>query len=404
MGPHSSKVRAAWHRGHRAAIDLARIDTTGKGWSAAGNGDRLPRVSDHLVAIGTAKGLFLARSSDRTRWQLSELAFPMNAVYAVGIDTRGPAPRLLVSATSEHWGPSVFRSDDLGATWVEPDAGAVAFPADTDTALERAWQLAPSPSEPGVVWAGSQPSGLFRSVDGGEHFEFVRSLWDHPHRPQWGAGYGGQAVHTVLPHPTDPDRITIAMSTGGVYRSEDAGASWTASNTGVKVSFLPDPFPEFGQCVHKVARDAADPDRLYLQNHHGVYRSDDDARTWTSIADGLPSDFGFAMATHPRRGDVAYNVPIKADAERVPPDLACRVYRTEDAGKSWTALTAGLPEGPYYDIVLRDAMCLDDADPAGVYFGTRNGQVFASPDEGDSWAEVAGHLPGVLCVRAAVVG
>jgi hypothetical protein len=361
-------------------------------------------MSDVLLAIGTAKGLFLGRSTDRNKWQLSELTFPMNAVYAVGIDCRGATPRVLVSASSEHWGPSVFHSDDLGATWAEPEKGAVAFPADTDTALERVWQLAPSPTEPGVVWAGSQPSGLFRSADGGEHFEFVRSLWDHPHRPEWGAGYGGQAVHTVLPHPDDPGRITIAMSTGGVYRSADHGQSWTASNTGIKVSFLPDPWPEFGQCVHKVARDAAEPDRLFLQNHHGVYRSDDDGRSWTSIADGLPTDFGFAMVTHPRRAEVAYNFPITADGRRVPPDGACRVYRTEDAGRSWTPLTDGLPQRDYYDVVLRDAMCTDDADPAGVYFGTRNGQVFASADEGASWAEVAGHLPGVLCVRAAVIG
>jgi photosystem II stability/assembly factor-like uncharacterized protein len=232
----------------------------------------------------------------------------------------------------------------------------------------------------------------------------MRALWEHPHRPDWGAGYGGAAIHTVLPHPTDPARITVAMSTGGVYRSTDAGASWTASNTGVKVGFMPDPYPEFGQCVHKVARDCANPDRLFLQNHHGVYRSDDDGQTWSSIAEGLPTDFGFAMVTHPHRGDVAYNWPITADRERVPPDHACRVYRTEDAGKSWTPLTAGLPQQEYYDIVLRDAMCTDDADPAGVYFGTRNGQVFASADEGEHWQQVAEHLPSVLCVRAARVG
>ena len=359
---------------------------------------------DVVLAIGTQKGLFLARSNDRDSWQLSDLIFPMNAVYAVAVDTRADAPRILASATSEHWGPSVFHSDDLGETWVEPDGAAIAFPEDTGATLERAWQLAPSPTEPGVVWAGTQPSALFRSEDGGEHFSMVRPLWDHPHRPEWGAGFGGQAIHTVLPHPADAERLMVAMSTGGVYRSEDAGKSWTASNKGVKVIFAPDPWPEFGQCVHKVARDATNPDRLFMQNHNGVYRSDDDGRSWTSIADTLPTDFGFAMVTHPHRADTAYNFPIIDGGERVPPDHACRVYRTDDAGTSWAPLTEGLPQQDYFDIVLRDAMCTDQADPAGIYFGTRNGQVFASADEGDTWSQVAAHLPGVLCIRAAVIG
>jgi hypothetical protein len=361
-------------------------------------------MGDVFLLIGTAKGLLVARSRDRDSWQLSDLKFPMNSVYAVAIDNRAKRPRLFVSATSEHWGPSVFHSDDLGESWAEPGEGAIAFPDDTATSLVRVWQIAPSPTEPGVVWAGSQPSALFRSEDGGAHYSLVRSLWDHPHRPEWGEGFGGQAIHTVLPHPTDHTRITVAMSTGGVYRSEDSGASWTASNTGIKVIFQPDPWPEFGQCVHKVARDSANPDRLFLQNHNGVYRSDDDGRNWASIADDLPTDFGFAMVTHPHRADTAYNFPIIDGGDRVPPDHACRVFRTDDAGATWTPLTKGLPQQDYFDIVLRDAMCTDQLDPAGVYFGTRNGQVYASTDEGESWAQVAEHLPGVLCVRAAEVG
>jgi hypothetical protein len=311
---------------------------------------------------------------------------------------------VLVSATSEHWGPSVFTSDDLGATWDEPDQGAIEFPADTGQSLARVWQIAPSPSEDGVVWAGSEPQGLFRSEDGGSHFQFVRPLWDHPHRPEWGSGYGGAAIHTVLPHPTDPARVLVAMSTGGVYRTEDGGDSWNAANAGIRVSFLPDPEPEFGQCVHKVARDAAESDRLFLQNHHGVYRSDDDGRSWQPIDQTLPTTaFGFAMVTHPSRGGVAYNFPVQSDGARIPPERACRVFRTEDAGGSWTPLVNGLPQDSYYGVVLRDAMCTDDADPAGVYFGTRNGDVFASADEGESWSAAAAHLPDVLCVRAAAL-
>lgn len=361
-------------------------------------------TTEVLLAIGTKKGLVLARSTDRTSWRTSELTLPMNGVYAVAIDTRAHPARILASADSSHWGPTVLRSDDLGQSWDEPDSGSIAFPADTGAALERVWSIVASPTESGVVWAGSQPSALFRSEDSGEHFDLVRPLWDHPHRPQWGAGFGGQAIHTVLPHPQDPARVTVAMSTGGVYRSADSARSWAPANIGVTAPFLPGPQPEFGQCVHKVARDSETPERLYLQNHHGVCRSDDDGGTWSSIADGLPCDFGFAMVAHPRRGDTAYSFPIESDGMRMPPDRKCRVFRTEDAGRSWTALTDGLPAPPYYGTVLRDAMCADDCDPTGIYFGTRDGEVYASADDGEHWALVAAHLPDVLCVRAAVVG
>ncbi|MDG4833093.1 exo-alpha-sialidase [Solwaraspora sp. WMMD1047] len=358
-----------------------------------------------LLAIGTAKGLFLATSTDdRVSWQLSGPHFPMTAVYAVGIDRRRATPRLLASTTSSHFGPSVATSDDLGASWREPESAPVAFPVDTDASLGRVWQFAPGPaSEPDVVYAGTEPSALFRSTDGGITYELVRALWDHPHRPEWGAGYGGQAIHTVLPHPDDPARLLVAMSSGGVYRTADGGATWTPGNTGIRAYFLPDEWPEFGQCVHKVARDPADPERLYAQNHHGVYRSDDGGERWSSIADGLPADFGFPMVAHPHRSGVIYNFPLVADGERFPPDRRCRVYRSTDAGTSWEALSKGLPAEPFYPAVLRDAMSVDDAPTAGVYFGTRSGEVYASRDEGDSWSQVAAHLPDVLCVRAAVV-
>jgi hypothetical protein len=358
-----------------------------------------------LLAIGTGKGLFLATSAgDRRSWELTGPIFPMTGVYSVAIDRRRGTPRLLAGTTSSHYGPTVSTSDDLGVTWQEPEAAPLAFPERTGAALGRVWQLAPGPvDQPDVVYAGVEPSALFVSGDRGSTFRLVDGLWEHPHRPTWGAGFGGQAVHTVLPHPTDPARVLVAMSTGGVYRSADGGASWAPGNTGIKAYFLPDPWPEYGQCVHKVARDPVEPSRLYAQNHHGVYRSDDDGGTWQSIAEGLPSDFGFAMVAHPRRADVIYNFPLQADGRRFPPDERCRVYRSADAGGTWEALTDGLPEGPFYPSVLRDAMCADDADSTGVYFGTRSGEVYASADEGDSWSLVAAHLPDVLCVRAAEV-
>jgi len=358
-----------------------------------------------LLAIGTGKGLYLARSEDdRKSWQVTGPHYPMNAVYAVAIDRRAGSPRLLAGVTSSHFGPSLATTNDLGESWQEPDQAPVAFPADTGATLERVWQIAPGPaSQPARIYVGTQPSALFVSDDGGASFQLVRGLWDHPHRPEWQPGFGGQAIHTVLPHPDDTGRTLVAMSAGGVYRTADGGASWNPSNTGIKAYFYPDPWPEFGQCVHKVARDPVDPERFYAQSHHGVYRSDDGGGSWTSIADGLPSDFGFPMVAHPRRTGVIWNFPITADTKRFPADQKCRVFRSADAGASWEALSHGLPAEPFYPSVLRDAMCADEGEPAGVYFGTRSGEVYASPDEGDSWAPVATHLPDVLCVRAAQV-
>ena len=261
------------------------------------------------------------------------------------------------------------------------------------------------PTPPAWCTRGPSRARCSAPTDGGETFELDRALWDHPQRGEWGAGYGGQAVHTVVADPRTADAVTVAVSTGGVYRTADGGASWAAANSGVRAEFLPEgqQYPEFGQCVHKIAQDPADPDRLYLQNHGGVYRSDDGGGRWSEIGGGLPADFGFAVATHPRRGGVAYVFPVNDGSDRYAPDFRCRVYRTQDAGESWSALDEGLPAGRHYGIVLRDALCTDDNDPAGVYFGTRNGEVYASADEGDSWRLAASHLPDVLCVRAAVV-
>ena len=360
-----------------------------------------------LLMVGTRKGLWLGTSDEeRRRWEWTGPHFPMEEVYSVMIDTRGATPRLLAGASSSWLGPQVWRSDDLGATWGETPNGAARFPEDTGATLARVWQLQPGVSADGgddIVWAGTEPGAVFRSTDRGETFSLVRGLWDHPHRPEWNEGFGGQAFHTILPHPTDPERVLAALSTGGVYVTSDGGSSWTASNTGIKAEFFPGErnYPEFGQCVHKVARDAVDPERLYLQNHGGVYRSDDGGASWQDIAATLPTDFGFAMVAHPRRADTAYNFPIDGAEGRWPVEGKARVYRTTDAGTSWEPLGDGsLPDG-YYAAVMRDAMCADDHDEAGLYFGGRNGGVWASPDEGGSWQEIHKDLPDVLVVRAA---
>jgi hypothetical protein len=249
-----------------------------------------------LLAIGTRKGVWLARSDDdRRTWTLDGPHLLAQEVAAVSVDVRRSEPRILAGIQYGHWGPTVMWSDDLGKTWNENENGAIHFPEDTGAALARVWQLRPDSAErPDVVWAGCEPHSLWRSTDGGCSFEFVRGLHDHPHRPTWEPGGGGGAVHTVLPDPAS-DRVTIAMSTGGVYVSEDGGQKWGPRNKGITVVFGPDPLPEYGQCVHKVAVDASGPDRMYAQNHFGVFRTDDAGVSWTSIAEGLPVDFGFPV-------------------------------------------------------------------------------------------------------------
>ena len=357
-----------------------------------------------LLMVGTRKGLWLARSDEaRVDWELSGPHFDMEEVYSCLIDTRGDAPRLLVGASSSWLGPQVWRSDDLGASWEETPNGAVRFPDDTDATVARVWQLAPG-AEPDVVYAGTEPAAVFRSTDRGATFSLERALWDHPHRPQWNAGFGGQAFHTVLPHPTDPRSVTAALSTGGVYQTNDGGQTWAPRNQGIRAEFLPEgeQYPDFGQCVHKVTRHPSRPERLYLQNHGGVYRSDDHGVSWEYIADGLPSDFGFSIVVHPHEPDTIFVFPIGGGDGRYPPGGRARVWRSRDAGATWTELAQGLPDH-FYVAVMRDAMCVDTHTQAGVYFGARNGTVWGSADGGDSWRKVASDLPDVMCVRAAAL-
>ena len=217
-----------------------------------------------------------------------------------------------------------------------------------------------------MVFAGTEPGAVWRSTDRGETFRLEQALWDHPHRPEWGEGFGGQAFHTILPHPSDPASVTAALSTGGVYQTADGGKSWEPRNQGIRAEFLPEgqQYPEFGQCVHKVARHPARPERLFLQNHGGVYRSDDHGASWQYIADGLPADFGFSIVVHPHEPDTIYVFPIGGGDGRYPPGAKARVWRSRDAGGSWEELGNGLPDS-FYVAVMRDAMCADDHDTPG---------------------------------------
>ncbi len=360
---------------------------------------------DVLLLLGTMKGAFLARSrSDRRRWDVAGPYFHGHAVYSLAYDSRNSRHRLWASTGSPLWGTYLRSSDDFGKTWTNPLEANIKFPPESGLSLKNIWKISLGPPEtPDKLYCGVEPAALFESPDAGESWSLVRGLFDHPHRPRWMPGQGGLCLHTILQHPTDAARMHVGISAAGVYRTDDGGRTWQARNRGIRVTFMPERYPEFGQCVHKIVRHPDRPERLFLQNHWGLYRSDDGADTWIDIAHGLPSDFGFAMATHPRDPDCVYIVPMESDEFRCVPEGRLRVYRTRNAGASWEPLTRGLAQQRAYETVLRDGMVTDSLDPVGIYFGTRSGKLYASRDAGRTWKELLNGLPQIVCVASAVV-
>ena len=358
-----------------------------------------PRSGDVLLLVGTMKGAFLLRAGDDRQWEVGGPYFPGSAVYALGYDNRAGRTRIWAGPQSMHWGAVLRSTDDFGQTWTNPEEANVKFPEGTDAALANIWQIVPGRAgEPDALYCGVEPAALFVSRDAGATWQLTEGLWNHPQRPQWQPGGGGLCLHTILLDPQDAQRMRIAVSTAGMYATEDGGATWRPSNQGVRAEFLPDKYPEFGQCVHKVVQSRVRPERMYLQNHWGLYRSDDRGETWTDVANGVPSDFGFPIVMHPDDPDCAWIIPLESDGFRCVPEGKLRVYRTRDAGQSWEPLTNGLPQDGAYETVLRDAMGVDAS--AGVYFGTRSGKVFGSPDGGESWTEIVDGLPAVVAVKA----
>jgi len=362
------------------------------------------KKGDFLLLAGTTKGAFLLRSNaQRTRWEVGGPYFHGHAVYAMAYDGRGDQPRIWAS-TQNYWGTFIRYSDDFGKSWTNPPEAPIRFPADTGVSLKNIWQITLGPpDEPNLLYCGVEPAALFETRDAGASWSLVRGLFDHPHRPRWMPGNGGLTLHTILLDPANKQRMYVGISAGGVYRTDDGGRTWTAQNRGIRVMFMPTKYPEFGQCVHKIAMHPAQPERLFLQNHWGLYRSDNRGENWTDVANGVPSDFGFAMIMHPKNPDSVYIVPVESDEFRCACDGRLRVYRTRNAGASWEPLMRGLPQKGAYETVLRDAMTADSLDPTGIYFGTRNGQIFGSRDEGRTWQKILEGLPAVTCVRTAFV-
>jgi photosystem II stability/assembly factor-like uncharacterized protein len=363
------------------------------------------RKGDVVLLVGTMKGAFVLRSNGaRKRWDMGGPYFPGHSIYSMTYDDRAGRQRVWASTNSMHWGAVLRSSDDFGRTWTNPESANVKFPEDTGASLRQIWKIrAGRNEEPGKLYAGVEPAALFESDDGGDTWSLNRGLFEHPHRAMWQPGGGGLCLHSIVPDATNADRMHIAISTGGVYRTDDGGRSWNARNHGVRAQFLPDKHPEFGQCVHKIVQHPARPERLFLQNHWGLYRSEDAGDSWQDIARGVPSDFGFAMTIHPHDPETVYILPLESDEFRCTPEGKLRVYRTRDAGGSWEPLTRGLPQKDALETVLRDAMDADTMNPAGVYFGTRSGRLYGSADGGKSWNEVISGLPPVVSVEAAVI-
>lgn len=352
------------------------------------------------LLLGTRKGAFILEGgADRAAWSLRGPfceAWPIN--HVIGDAATG---RILAGGGNEWFGPAIWQSDDLGATWTHSSQG-LANP-EGEAPVKAVWSLALAH---GVLHAGVEPAGLFRSTDGGRSFMALPALQAHPSRPHWQPGGGGLILHHIVPHPQDPGSLHIAISAAGVFHTADGGESWEPRNRGTRADYAPEDqrYPEVGQCVHGLAMAAGNPDLLYQQNHCGMYRSEDAGRRWTSIEAGLPSTFGFPAAAHPRDPDTVFLLPLNGDtAGRYMPDASAAVWRSHDRGQTWQALRTGLPQESAFFGVLRQAMAVDRLDPAGIYFGTGSGEVFASADEGETWRCIARHLPTITSVETMVL-
>jgi hypothetical protein len=361
------------------------------------------------VLVGTRKGAFVLTSDEgRTDWKVDGPYFGGWELYHLKGSPVDP-DRIWASQSTGWFGQIIQRSDDGGATWapVGNEFGYDGVPGTHQWydgtphpwEFARVWHLEPSLSDPDTVYAGVEDAALFKTTDGGASWTELSGLRKHGSGPHWQPGAGGMCLHTILLHPTNEQRIFTAISAAGAFRTDDGGESWQAINKGLKSGGIPDEEAEVGHCVHKLAMHPARPDTLYMQKHWDVMRSDDAGASWYDIGDSLPTDFGFPIDVHAHEPDTVYVVPITSDYLHVPLDGKLQVMRSRTGGGEWEPLTKGLPQENCYVNVLRDAMAVDRLDECGVYFGTTGGQVYCSPDGGDSWEAVIHDLPAVLSVE-----
>ncbi len=385
-------------------------------------------MSSVRVLVGTRKGAFILTSDGkREKWDVSGPHFAGWEIYHVKGSPADPN-RLFASQSSGWFGQMIERSDDGGKTWQQPGtpAGqpatlsppksesnkfaydAAAKPLTTHQwydgtqhpwEFKRVWHLEPSLNDPDTVYAGVEDAAIFQSTDGGQNWRELPGLRGHGTGPNWQPGAGGMCLHTIILDPSNPQRIYIAISAAGAFRTDDGGATWKPINRGLYSKYIPNPTAEVGHCVHHVAMSPERPGVLFMQKHWDVMRSDDAGDNWTKISGNLPTDFGFVIDVHAHDPETIYVVPIKSDSEHYVHEGKLRVFRSRSGGNEWEALTKGLPQKDCYVNVLRDAMCVDSLDDCGIYFGTTGGQVYCSPDAGDSWAPIVRDLPAVLSVE-----
>jgi photosystem II stability/assembly factor-like uncharacterized protein len=367
-------------------------------------------MSKIRLLVGTRKGAFvLTADAMRKEWDVSGPHFGGWEVYHLKGSLADPN-RLYASQSTSWFGQLIQRSKDGGKTW-EPVGNQFAYDGEPGTHLwydgtprpwefKRVWHLEPSLTDPDTIYAGVEDAALFRSTDAGQTWQELSGLRGHSSASAWQPGAGGLCLHTIVFDPSRPQRIFVAISAAGVFRTDDAAKSWRPVNRGLRSEQIPNPTAEVGHCVHRIAMHRSRPGVLFMQKHWDVMRSDDAGDSWREVSGNLPSDFGFTINVHAHEPDTIYVVPIKSDSEHYPPEGKLRVYRSRTGGNDWEALTKGLPQSDCYVDILRGAMAIDSLDPCGVYFGTTGGQVYGSADAGDSWAPIVRDLPAVLSVEA----
>ncbi len=349
--------------------------------------------------VGSHKGAFIITGDGtRKRWTIGEPLHRGTDVNHLMLDSRG-RPTLYACVNSSWFAPGVHYSVDGGKSWKEAET-PIRLPEHSGLKIKRVWHVALGrESEPGVLYAGADPGVLFKSDDGGRNWHEIETLRNHQTREKWAPGAGGMMVHSFAIHPSDSNRMHVGISAAGTFSTEDGGKTWEARNKGVLAEFLPDKYPDVGQCVHHMESHPTTPDVLYQQNHCGVYRSDNAGKEWIDISRGLPSRFGFPLKIHPHDADTIYVVPEVGAEFRCPPKGEFAVYRSTNRGNTWKKLTNGLPKKNGYLNVNRQAMAVDDLDPCGIYVGTSTGQIFHSRDEGKTWGLLADFLPPIFSLE-----